>query len=145
MAESPQNYSNHVRFDPLFHYVAGPLLLLNLVWSLVNLVMRPNLDSMVYVPVAFALVIIAFLVRTYPLKAQDRIIRLEEKLRYQQVLSLELSQKASTLKVNQIVALRFASDAELAGLIEQILAGKLNTSAEIKSAIKNWRADNFRI
>ena len=145
MAESQQSYSNHVRFDPLFHYIAGPLLLLNLLWSIVNVVMRPNLDSMVYVPVALALVLITFLVRTYPLKAQDRIIRLEEKLRYQQVLSVDLAQKASTLKVNQIVALRFASNAELAGLIEQILAGKLNTSAEIKSAIKNWRADNFRI
>lgn len=145
MAESQQSYSNHVRFDPLFHYVAGPLMLLNLIWSIVNLVMRQNLESMIYVPVAFGLVLITFLVRTYPLKAQDRVIRLEEKLRYQQILPTELAQKASMLKVNQILALRFASDAELAGLIEQVLTGKLNTSDEIKRAIKNWRADNFRI
>jgi hypothetical protein len=84
-------------------------------------------------------------VRINPLKAQDRLIRLEEQLRYQRVLSADLAAQASTLPVGKIVALRFAPDEELPGLVTQVLDGKLNTSKEIKQAIKNWRGDYFRV
>ena len=76
---------------------------------------------------------------------QDRIIRLEEKLRYQQVLSPALLQQTSTLGTGQIIALRFAPDDELEELVSAVLAGKLTKPAEIKQAIKNWRSDTFRV
>jgi hypothetical protein len=95
--------------------------------------------------VSLALVVMATLVRMNPLKAQDRLIRLEEKLRYQQVLSPELCQQASELRPDQIVALRFAGDDELEELVTAVLAGKLTKNGEIKRAIKNWRADTFRV
>jgi transcription elongation GreA/GreB family factor len=80
-----------------------------------------------------------------PLKAQDRIIRLEERLRYQQVLSPALLPQTSALRMGQITALRFAGDDELEELVSAVLAGKLTKSIEIKRAIKNWRADTFRV
>jgi hypothetical protein len=95
--------------------------------------------------VSAALVVLAFVARTNALKVQDRIIRLEEKLRYQQLLSAELAQQAGSLAVGQIIALRFASDGELEGLVHEVLGGRLTKTAEIKKAIKNWRGDTFRV
>ena len=89
--------------------------------------------------------VLATLVRLNSLKVQDRLIRLEEKLRYQQVLSPALCQQASALSESQIVALRFAADDELEGLVTAVLAGKFNKNADIKRAIKNWRGDTFRV
>jgi len=88
---------------------------------------------------------LTFLVRLNPLKVQDRIIRLEEKLRYQQVLSPALLQQASALRTGQIIALRFAGDDELEELVRAVLAGKLTKNIEIKGAIEHWRADTFRV
>jgi hypothetical protein len=89
--------------------------------------------------------VLMFLVRLNPLKAQDRIIRLEERLRYQQVLSPALLQQTSTLRPEQIVALRFAPDDELEGLVSAVVSGKLTKPAQIKQAIKSWRSDTFRV
>jgi hypothetical protein len=85
------------------------------------------------------------MVRVNPLKAQDRIIRLEERIRYQQVLSQALLAKASALSEGQMIALRFAGDDELEELVSAVLAGRLTRIKEIKGAIKNWRADSFRV
>jgi hypothetical protein len=85
------------------------------------------------------------LVRTNPLRAQDRLIRLEENLRFQRVLSAELAQQAASLEPLQLVALRFASDDELEHLVREVLAGRLTKSSEIKKAITNWRPDYFRV
>jgi hypothetical protein len=90
-------------------------------------------------------VILTFLVRLNPLKVQDRIIRLEEKLRYQQVLSPALLQQTSALRTGQIIALRFAGNDELEKLVSAVLAGKLTKNIEIKGAIEHWRADTFRV
>jgi hypothetical protein len=95
--------------------------------------------------VSLALATLAGLVRINPLKAQDRIIRLEEQLRYRQLLPADLAQRTTALTTGQIIALRFASDEELAGLVQQVLEGKLTKPAEIKRAIKNWRGDTLRV
>ena len=89
--------------------------------------------------------VLAVLARVNALRAQDRIIRLEELLRYQRVLTVEVQQMAEKLTIGQIVALRFAPDDELASLVWQVFEGNLGKSVEIKKAIKNWRPDTLRV
>jgi hypothetical protein len=145
MSEPVQQYSNHVRLHPPFHYFIAPVLLLHLIWTVVHLVRSPGWDSAEAVLFASALMLMAFLVRLNPLKVQDRLIRLEEQVRYQRLLSPELAARAADLPVKQVVALRFASDAELPALIENVLGGSLSKSSDIKKAIVSWRADCFRV
>ena len=120
-------------------------MLINFIWSVVQFIRAPGLNSGWWVVVSLALLVLTFLVRLNSLKVQDRIIRLEEKLRYQQLLSPALLQRTSGLDTGQIIALRFADDDELAGLVDAVLEAKITKSAEIKQAIKHWRADTFRV
>ncbi len=145
MADTQQSYANHTRWHPPFHFFALPVLLINVIWSVVVFVKTPGWNHGWWIVVSAALVVLAFVARTNALKVQDRIIRLEEKLRYQQLLSAELAEQAGLLPVGQIIALRFASDGELEGLVREVLGGRLTKSAEIKKAIKNWRSDTFRV
>ena len=94
---------------------------------------------------AIGLILLSLAARLQALKAQDRVIRLEESLRYSTVLPEDLAQKAGQLKTGQIIALRFASDEELPELINKTLSGELKTSKEIKLAIKKWRGDYLRV
>ena len=142
---NPQTYANHTRWQPTFHFFVAPVMVINFIWSIVEFVMAPGWNSGRWTVVSLALVVLAFLVRLNPLKTQDRIIRLEENLRYQQVLSPALQQQTSTLRPGQIIALRFAPDDELEELLSAALAGKLTSPAQIKQAIKNWRSDTFRV
>lgn len=145
MSEPTQNYQNHVRYHPPFHFVLTPLVFLNLIWSLVSLYRDPGWETGQGVLIAFILIIVGLIARTSALKAQDRIIRLEEKLRYQSLLPADLAKRAEVLRQGQIVALRFASDEELPDLVQQTLEGKFATPKDIKLAIKNWRGDYLRV
>lgn len=145
MDESPQTYENHTRWHAPFHFFVAPVLLTNVVVALVQLVRDPGLDRGWWLVVSMALVALAALVRMNPLKAQDRIIRLEESLRYYQLLPEELAQRAAALTTGQTVALRFASDEELEGLVREVLEGRLRKPDEIKRAIKSWRPDTLRV
>ena len=145
MAEVPQSYENHTRWHAPWHFFVAPVLLTNVVVAVVQLIRDPGLDRGWWLVVSAALVVLAVLVRLNPLRAQDRIIRLEESLRYYQLLPEELASRAASLTPAQTVALRFASDEELEGLVREVLAGRLNKPAEIKRAIKGWRADTLRV
>jgi Family of unknown function (DUF6526) len=145
MAATPQTYENHVRWHPPFHFFLAPVMLINVVWAIVQFVRNPGWDQGWWIVVSLALVTVAALSRTNPLKTQDRIIRLEEQLRYRQLLPADLAQQTGRLTTGQIIALRFASDEELAGLVQQVMEGKLSKPAEIKRAIKNWRGDMLRV
>ena len=147
MAE--QNYSNHTRWYPLFHFVVVPLLILNFLSHLVRLFMAAP-DSgrktlAFWTLLSLALILLGLAARLMALKAQDRVIRLEERLRYKELLTPELAAKAFNLRVGQIIALRFASDAELAGLVERTLNGEFARAKEIKLAINDWRGDYLRV
>lgn len=144
MAEQ-QNYQNHTRWFPLFHFVITPLLLFNLIWHCVRLYQEPNWDRAEMILLAITLILIALASRVQSIRPQDRVIRLEENLRYHKVLSPELAEKALALKTGQMAALRFASDEELPELIERTLNGEFQTNKEIKLAIKNWRGDFLRV
>ena len=142
---TPQTYANHTRWHPPFHFFILPVMFINFVWAVVDFVKAPGRNSGWWIVVSLALLLLTVFVRTYSLKVQDRIIRLEEKLRYQHVLPAALLAQSSTLGTGQIVALRFAPDDELEGLVSAVLAGKLAKPAQIKQAIKNWRSDTFRV
>src|SRR6266853_1556125 len=145
MPTNPQTFTNHTRWQPPFHYFVLPVMLINVIWSIVVFVKAPDRNSGWWIVVSLALLVLVFFVRVNPLKAQDRLIRLEEKLRYQQVLSSALCQQASALDPGQIIALRFAGDDELEELVGAVLAGRLAKAGDIKRAIKGWRADMFRV
>lgn len=145
MADTQQSYANHTRWHPPFHFFVIPVMLINVIWAIVVFVKAPDRNQGWWIVVSVALVVMALLVRTNALKAQDRIIRLEEQLRYQQLLPAELAQQCGSLAVGQIVALRFAADEELEGLIREVLANRLSKTSDIKKAIKNWRGDTFRV
>jgi hypothetical protein len=140
-----QSFANHTRWHPPFHFFIMPVMLINFIWAIVDFVKAPGRNSGWWVVVSLALALLTLFVRTNSLKVQDRVIRLEEKLRFQQLLSPALAQQCSTLTTGQIIALRFASDDELEGLVSAVLTGKLAASKDIKQAIKNWRADTFRV
>jgi hypothetical protein len=140
-----QTYANHTRWHPPFHFFVLPVMLINFVWAIVECVRNPGWNQGWWIVVSAALVGLTFFARTNALKVQDRIIRLEERLRYQQLLPADLAQQAGSLAVGQITGLRFASDGELEGLAREVLGGRLSKPAEIKKAIKNWRSDTFRV
>ncbi|MHB1936300.1 MAG: DUF6526 family protein [Acidobacteriaceae bacterium] len=140
----PQTYANHVRFDPWFHYFLAPVLLITFIGSVVHLVRHPYFSSAWHVVLAFALVVLAVKARTYALKAQDRVIRLEERMRLATLLPEPLRARIGELQERQLVALRFASDAEVPALVERTLKENL-TQKQIKQAIQVWRPDYFRV
>jgi hypothetical protein len=145
MADQPvQNYSNYTRYDPLFHFFLLPVFGLLLLASIVHLVMRPGLHSAVLVVVAVAVLLAVFKIRMYSLKVQDRVIRLEERLRLATLADPALRSRITELTEPQLVALRFASDEELPALAARALNEKLS-SADIKKAIQHWRPDNWRV
>jgi hypothetical protein len=145
VADVPQSYENHTRWHAPFHFFVAPVLLTNVVVAVVQLARDPGLDRGWWLVVSIALLVLAALVRLNPLKAQDRIIRLEESLRYYQLLPEDLARRATSLTPAQTVALRFASDEELEGLVREVLDGRLTKPGEIKRAVKNWRADTLRV
>ena len=145
MAESPQTYANHTRWHAPFHFFVGPVMLTNFLVSVVQLVRDPGLDRGWWVVVSAALLVMAGLVRMNPIRVQDRVIRLEESLRYYQLLPEDLARRAASLTPAQTVALRFASDEELEGLVREVLEGRLSKPSQIKQAIKSWRADTLRV
>ena len=139
---SEQNIKNHVRLVPPFHFFVLPVLAINLVWSLVRL--RLTFAGIFGVIFALALMLLALHARLFALKVQDRLIRLEERLRYERVLPEELRWRADELTVDQFVALRFACDEELPTLMRKVLDDKLTERKTIKQLIKNWRPDYLR-
>jgi hypothetical protein len=140
----PQNYGNHTRWDPAFHFFALPVILLTVIAAIVHCVQRPSWFSGWLILFSIATVILAVKARFYALKAQDRIIRLEERERLVGLLTDPLGSRVGELTEGQLVGLRFACDAEIPVLVEESLAKKLSQS-DIKKSIKVWRADYFRV
>lgn len=140
----PQNYANHVKWVPLFHYVAMPLLGINLVLSLAGLLDGITVEALNRVGVAVGLVLALLFGRVSALKAQDRVIRLEERLRMERLLPDDLKPRIDEVSTAQCVALRFAGDDELPGLVRRALDERADQKT-IKQAIKTWRADYQRV
>jgi hypothetical protein len=143
MAET-QSLKNHTMFDPPFHFFLAPVGVVLLILSIIDVVKNPNWMTGVHVLVIVWLIVLVFKTRIYALKVQDRVIRLEERLRLAAVLPASLQPRIGELSVDQLIGLRFASDAELPGLVEKTLGGNWNRK-QIKAAVQNWRSDNWRV
>jgi len=148
--QAPQNFSNHGRFVPPFHFVLMPMLFVNLGWRIYMTVVLFNQghgrrEAVVDLMVALALIGTALAARIFALQAQDRVIRLEESLRWQRVLAADVAKRFGEVGRFQVIALRFAPDEELAGLAGRVLKGELTEPKAIKQAIKNWRPDHHRV
>lgn len=140
----PQTYKNHARFDPLFHFFLVPVAAITMVRSIWSLKENPGLDTAWIVLAALAAVVAVFKIRLYALKVQDRVIRVEERQRLERLLPEPLRSKIVQLSEPQLIALRFASDGEVGGLVEKTLANNL-APKQIKEAIVTWRPDYFRV
>jgi hypothetical protein len=143
MAEA-QTYANHTRRDPLFHFLVLPVFLVTLVASIWHAFKYPSLHSAWVAVIALTLLLLAFQVRLYALKVQDRVIRLEETLRMKHLLPTDLQARIGELSPKQFVGLRFADDSELADRTREALDQHLNGEA-IKKRIQIWRPDTFRV
>jgi len=149
----PQNFFNHTKVVPAFHYFLLPVLFINLIGASywVYATARhtwgpfPLFYAILNLFLAIALLILAFLARLFALGVQDRVIRLEERLRYQLLLPEDLKARINEFTTKQLVALRFASDTELPALARKVLAEKVKERKAIKQMIQNWRADYQRI
>jgi len=130
-------------FDPLFHFFLAPVGIILVIASIVELVKNPGWATGVYVLTMVWVFLLVFKTRLYALKVQDRVIRLEERLRLAVVLPVSLQPRIGELSIDQLIGLRFASDAELPGLVEKTLGGNWNRK-QIKEAVQNWKADNWR-
>jgi len=143
MAEQ-QNFKNHAKFVPAFHFFVLPVLLVNVGWTLRLAVRDYSAFSVFRVVLAAALFVGFGLARGFALKVQDRVIRLEMQLRLERLLSAEMRARISEFTIAQLVSLRFASDAELPALARKVLDEKLEKRADIKKLVTNWQADNVR-
>jgi len=144
MAQAVQTLANHRRFDPLYHAFLVPVTAINIFAAIRNVILNPGLGAAWFVVLSFAAAVAVIKLRTYALKAQDRVIRLEERMRLLQLMPDSMRSRISELTEAQLIALRFACDAELPALVDKTLSGNLRQN-QIKGAIGTWRPDYFRV
>ena len=143
MAE--QNFENHKRLVPPYHYFVLPVLALNFIWSIVRVVkVGLSFDGVVWILTALAILLAALFGRMFALSVQNRVIRLEERIRMERLLPADLKPRIGEFSCGQLIALRFASDAELPELARKVLTDKIEEGKAIKHMVKNWRADYLR-
>ena len=145
MADQGQNFANHARFVPPFHYVAFPIFAVNFVWAVVGLVGEMSFDAILNVLVAAALIIVTLFARVFALKAQDRVIRLEMRLRMRELLPEDLQGRINDFTATQMTGLRFAGDAELPDLARKVLDDNITGATPIKKLVQDWQADYCRV
>lgn len=141
---SKQSAQHHAAWTPIFHFIAARITMLaflHLTWGAVRNPTNMNIGWALY---AFAIATGVFASRVMALRVQDRVIRLEMRLRLREILPAALVPRIHELKVKQLVALRFASDAEMPALVERTLKGEFPDQKSIKLAIRDWQADHLR-
>lgn len=139
-----QSLKNHARLDPAYHIFLFVIYLANLVYAGFHLYRQPSLSSGWYLVLSLVVAVPLIKIRTYPLKVQDRVIRLEERLRLQALAPQEWHGQIYRLNEEQLIALRFAGDDEVVALAKQALEHNLNRK-QIKERIRSWRADDWRV
>ena len=145
MANSTQTYKTHAKLVPMFHYVLLPILLINLVAMIYHLWQSPDLFHAWSVVMAFAFLVTAFFARIFALGAQDRVIRLEERMRLRELLPADMKARSHEFTREQIIGLRFASDAELPELAATVLRDNVQKRDAVKKMVKHWRADDHQL
>ena len=145
MSQSDQNFKNHAKMVPAYHYWMTSMLVLPSLYLGYGVVADFSFADLVIFIFSVGVVFAAFFARWFALGVQDRVIRLEEQLRMEKLLPEELKQRIPEVTTEQMIALRFASDEELTGLVFTALSEGISDRKTLKQAIKNWRADNQRI
>jgi len=144
MAQKEQSLKNHAKFDPPFHFFLAPVSVFFVIATIVQVIRNPGWYTAAHVVVALWAWVALFKIRLYALKVQDRVIRLEERLRLKELAPAAFQGRIGDLTENQLIGLRFASDGEVADLAQRALAGNWNRK-QVKEAIKNWRPDHWRV
>ena len=139
-----QNFKNHAKWVPIFHFFIGPVLMVNVVNCIIRAYHNFDYERVFGVIVAIALLMLSFEARLFALKVQDRVIRLEMRLRMRELLPADLQSRIPDFRPGQLVALRFASDAELPTLARKVLDENLTDQRSIKMLIQNWQPDHLR-
>ena len=142
--EAPQSATNHARYDPKFHYVVLPVFAVTFLGTVVHAVQARDFLHMWLALVAFCALVAVLTTRTYSLRVQDRVIRLEERLRLRDLAPEGFRARIGELSTSQLIALRFASDEEVYPLAERALNESLSAK-QIKASIRNWRPDYLRV
>ena len=145
MSQSDQNFENHAKMVPAYHYWMAPMLLLPTVYLGYGVVVDFSLAGLLSFVFAIGVFLVAFFARWFALGVQDRVIRLEEQLRMERLLPEDLRQRIPEVTTTQMIALRFASDEELPGLVSKALSEGISDRKKLKQEIKQWRADHQRI
>lgn len=145
MSERPQSFERHAKMVPGYHYVGSPLLLAVILWFGYRTATDFSVDRLAFMGVLVYVAIVGAYCRLFALGVQDRVIRLEERLRLERLLPEALRPRIPELTASQLIGLRFASDDEVAALAERVLDGELRERKEIKAAVRSWRADHARI
>jgi hypothetical protein len=144
MAEAQQSFKNHAKTIPIYHYFALPVSLINAIWLLVRLVRAPSVDTGIAAAMGVALAVMFLMARIFALTVQDRVIRVEMRMRLRELLPADLQPRIGEFTRNQLVSLRFASDAELPTLARRVLDERLDDRKAIKMLVKDWQADHLR-
>jgi hypothetical protein len=142
---SEQNFANHAKTVPAFHFFVLPVLMLNVGWSVYRWkTLLWSMDGAIWVLTSVAILVGFLCARMFALSVQDRVIRLEERLRCERLLPQDLHARIVEFKPGQLISLRFASDAEFPTLARKVLNEKMTDRKAIKQQIKDWRADFLR-
>lgn len=143
------SYATHRKFVPGYHYVTFGILMINFIWAVWRLFAPipgvPVFDRILAIAVGVALMLLAWYTRVFPLRAQDRIIRLEERQRLERLLPADLRGRIGELSTGQLIALRFAGDGEVAELTRAVLDQGVKKPDDVKKKIREWRADHLRM
>jgi hypothetical protein len=145
MAETrTQSFDNHGQYRPEYHIVVFFVLLANFLWAGYQLFQGLTGGAVVAFLMSIALIVMFFSVRVQILTVQDRVIRLEMRQRFRSILAADIANRASSLPLRQIIALRFASDEELPSLVSEVMSGQLTAPKDIKQKVRDWQADHLR-
>lgn len=145
MPDQKQTFANHTKWVPAFHFFAFPVLLINVGWEIYRLVSGVAFEAVLNLLVAIALLITLFVARLFAVRAQDRVIRLEMRLRMRELLPADLQARINVFTPQQMVGLRFASDAELPALARKVLDDNIAQATPIKKLVTDWQGDYFRV
>ena len=145
MADELQTAEKHAKYVPMFHGWTFGLLLVNLIWTIIQLVRAPSVGGVIQIGLVVAIVLAAFYARAFAVGVQDRVIRLEERMRLAELLPADLRPRIGELRTGQLVALRFASDAELPELVRRVLTEQIRDKKSIKQLIRTGRPDYARV
>jgi len=139
-----QNFKNHAKLVPAFHFFVLPMLVVNFVWQIILMVRHFGVGSVIGFLTSAALIVLALYARMFALTVQDRVIRLEMRLRMQQLLPADLRARILDFSPEQLIGMRFASDAELPGLARKVLDEKIADRKQIKMLVQDWQGDYLR-